>query len=192
MSRGAREVGLVFLLVLGGRLCLGSAAQPQTKPTPPGFAKKFRFADESEIKKDWKLSGTWRIEGQGLRLYADKTTELESTFKVMGDMDLALDYEISPRRELVVSLWGEHFELKTPDTKLKTLVPLKARITRKGDAITFRTGNDKGTTVKLQEKRRDQASALVIHLDRKSTSRTYRELFIRSIEVKAATVERGE
>ncbi len=192
MSGRVQRGGLAALLLAG--LC-GPALHPPLQadetPTSLPLTKRFKFPDEREIKKDWKLSGDWRVEGQGLRLYGEKTTELESKYRFRGDLELQIEFEISPRRELCVGLWGELFEFK-PEVKKtpKGNILAVGRLVRRGDDVKFHVGNDAWTTVKVHESRRDSATPLVIHLDRKTSSRSARELLLRSVTVKAAHAER--
>lgn len=187
-------VGLVLLLLVGGFVILDSqppvAAQtrPVKKPAPPG--KRYRFVDEKEINKDWKLTGEWRIEGQGLRIYADKTTELESKQSYKGDLELTIEYEMNPRRELTVTAWGEQFDFRIEVSKTpKGNVPSTASLSRKGESVTFRTTTMHAQIVKLSESKLDKATPLVIRIDRKTTSKTARDMLIKSILIKAAEVD---
>lgn len=179
--------------LLAGSLFLPDQPTPAQAPSRQAkyaLSKRFRFPDEREIRKDWKLSGEFRIEGQGLRLY-DKSAELESLIKYKGDLELVIEFDVSPRRELVVKLWDEEFEFRPePPKGAKGLIPSVAMLVRKGEGVYFRTGTEPQTTVKLQEKQRDKATPLVLGLDKKSTSKTARELLLRSITVKAAAIER--
>jgi hypothetical protein len=190
MCAPAHRLGFAILVVTAGGLLLVSPCHAQTRPRTLGAVRRFQFTDEREIKKDWKLSGQWRIEGQGVRLYSNKATALESLYKVIGDLELVIHYDISPRRELVVELWGEQLELPMPDLKVKGTIPSVARFTRKGDSITYQNGREKPTIVQIPEARRDQATAIGIRLDRKSRSTTARELFIRAVDLKATRIER--
>lgn len=152
--------------------------------------KRFRFTDLNEIQKDWKILGEKRIEGQGLRLY-DKASEIEALYLLRGDCEITVEFEASSRRELCIDLWGESFEFKPDLPKTpRGDIPGVALLIRKGNEVQYRTGSIPFLTVKLDEGQRNKPTSLVLHMDRKSSSKVNRELLIKSVNIRAVVMQR--
>jgi WD40 repeat protein len=163
------------------------AAEPPlpVEPRPAAFsgAKRFRFTDEEEINRDWTLArgnSSWRIEGEGLKL-TDQGALLESKFSVRGDLRLEMNYDMLPRCEIWVTIWGQRFEFKADGSKAATLH-------RTGDTVVFGSGSGPRTTLKLKSSQARLSTPITIRLDGLNLYRPRMELLVRSIGVSTTTL----
>jgi hypothetical protein len=114
------------------------------------------FKDESQIKKDWELTGSWRFEGEGLRLFKDAM--LVSRDEFHGDflIDVAvLRPKVTYSVRVHIVFFGESFEFDAKQSKM-------VRIQKTGDAITLIQPDRQPQVIKLKDGNLLPASRLTI------------------------------
>jgi LSD1 subclass zinc finger protein len=149
----------------------------QSQPADFSGSKRFRFRDEKEIDRDWTLNkgnSSWQIEGEGLRLYLG--TVLESKFLVSGDLHLEINYDLLPRCEIWMTIWGQRFEFKADGSKV-------ASLHRTGKTVVFGSGSERPTTLKLKSSQEALSTPITIRLDGLNLYRPKMELLVKSIAV---------
>jgi hypothetical protein len=155
----------------------------QSRPAAFSGSKRFRFTDEVEINKDWVLdkgNSSWRIEGDGLRL-TNQGALLESRFDVSGDLDLEMSYDMLPRCEIWMTIWGQRFEFKADGSKA-------AYLRRTGNTVVFGSGSESRTTLKLKSSQEALSTPITIRLDGLNLYRPKMELLVKSIAVSNTTL----
>jgi hypothetical protein len=155
----------------------GSPRPVQAQPADFSGSKRFRFTDEKEIDRDWTLNkgnSSWQIEGEGLRLYLG--TVLESKFLVSGDLHLEMKYDLLPRCEIWMTIWGQRFEFKGDGSKV-------AFLHRTGNTVVFGSESERPTTVKLKSSQEALSTPITIRLDGLNLYRPKMELLVKSIAV---------
>lgn len=169
--------------------------RPVTGAPLPSFMAKPRyqtyiFTDERIVKRDWELLGNWRIEAVGVRLYGGAGHKspgepgavalLRSRSAFKGDLSVEIAYQMSPNCEIWMHAWNQQFEFKETGKAI-------ARLVRKGDTVTFSSGNQPPTTVKLREENLDSETPIAFHLDRRNLYRPRMELLVLGITIGSQT-----
>lgn len=160
--------------------------------TTTAIRRECKFASEPELSADWDVGGKWRIENEGLRIFGGSGSKpigngggvafIRTKQKYRGDLQLEINYEMSSRCEMWVTIWGERFDFKAAGKGV-------ARLERKGDAVTFRCNDGKGTVVNLKAAQAGRTSPVLLHLDRQNLYRAKMELLLRSVSIQGQTEE---
>lgn len=165
----------------------------QSEPTiATAIQREWKFASEPELSADWDAGGKWRIENQGLRIWGGSGSKpigngggvafIRTKQKYRGDLQLEINYEMSSRCEMWVTIWGERFDFKATGKGV-------AHLERKGDVVTFRCNEGKGTVVNLKASQAGRTSPVLLHLDRQNLYRAKMELLLRSVSIQGQTEE---
>ncbi len=136
---------------------------------------QYFFTKEAVIKKDWQLTGDWRIEAEGVRLMNQKA-ELQSIKPYVGDFAIQIAYSMDKNCEIWFSMWGEIFRFEAVGTSVATLV-------RKGDTVNYSCAGMLTKVIKLKESQMANASPILLHLDRRNLWRPRMELVIHGIKI---------
>ncbi len=132
--------------------------------------KTYTFTDENTLKQNWELSGPWRVEAEGLRIYGGAgnvepgkrggVSLLKSSSVFTGDFALEMAYKMSDRCEIWLHLWNQQFEFTATGNAV-------ARLVRKGDTVMLTSGNQAPKTIKLKAENLESATPIALHLDRR-------------------------
>jgi hypothetical protein len=105
---------------------------------------------------------------------------LASRFAVEGDLELTIQYDMTPNCEIWVFIWDEHFQFKATGSQTATL-------RRTGDTVVFGSGGGPPMTMKLKLAQQGKATPILLHLDRRNLWRPQMELLIKNIHVKSVS-----
>lgn len=151
----------------------------ESLPQEPTRTKRRRqpefyfFTDEPTVKKNWQIVGTWRINGEGLRL-SNGGSSIRSERKLKGNVSIQIMYTLADYCELDVRMFGESMRLRGGGLHI-------VYIMRKGDTIFFATDKQSPLWVKIKEERLDDESDLAIFLQ--SRFSTDQEVLVRSVVI---------
>lgn len=160
---------------------LALQTEPEVKPKTAGPAKSKRrrqpelyvFTDEPTVKKNWQIVGTWRIEGDGLRL-TNGGSNIRSERKLKGNVAIQIMYTLADYCELDVRVFGESMRFRGDGIHIVSIM-------RKGDTIFFAIDKQSPSSVKIKQERLEVESDLAIFLQSRYSSEV--EVLVRGVAI---------
>ena len=138
-----------------------SATAKSARTQRPGKRKPTHYVlnDEGKVKRDWNISGNWRVESEGIRLFSPNP-HIDLRQGIAGNFTMQFSFEVQGHFSSVsVNMLNESLDFG--ERKGRHV----ATVMRKGGVLSFACDKDKPRTVKVKQESAQPDSSPSIHLN---------------------------